>query len=281
MKKRLITITIGATLAMLSSSCSKQLDDTNVEPKEVTSAALRFTFRTDINTGANFGTMKVQIVNAAIGAFNAKYPSGRTPSGRGTAVDFAATALAIAMQETWDLTSNTSDISNCSQPRNSRTGDTEYPWRDSKCLDNVRYPGPPKDNDASNFGHYKMNWFMIRQNAAFTAGNTPDNLDNNDFGNYNDPNSWGRRINANISWSTRMLLEYYDRPGWNRPTAGERRNFWSGHRWGQTGWDGGAPIADIQGYHDAIQTVKRRIIAENIQVFKGNNTRYAHNIVNI
>jgi hypothetical protein len=209
-------------------------------------------------------------------------------------IDFAAYALSIAMQETRILTGNTGPAGS----------NSEYPWRDSK-LESNSYSGPAKDGDSSNFGIYKMNWYMIRHSNTMKANNGGNVIGNYAYGNYGDSNGWGQKINTSITLSTKILYDYWNtmqsRPNGTSAdgnssedsNAGIARNFWGGHRYGQTGWNdgnydffGGTRGVNYKGWQNtidywyAIYRLKNEIDGQ-IQGFKTTNRRLAYNIPNL
>jgi hypothetical protein len=210
-------------------------------------------------------------------------------------INFAAWALAIAMQETKILTGNTGNEGT----------DTEYPWRDSKNDKNPNYPGPKKNGDASNFGIYKMNWYMIRNSKKMISkyGKT---LKANDYGDYSDAGSIGNLINKDIFLATEILYDYYNtikrRPNGtsadgnssNNSNEGIPRSFWGGHRFGQTGWNnsntdfkGGTIGINRYGWQDtinywfAVKTATTILLRKDLKSFKKSNRRITHHVENI
>jgi hypothetical protein len=208
--------------------------------------------------------------------------------------EFAAYALAIAMSETRVLTGNTGG-----------PGDnSEYPWRDSKSPSNG-FSGPYKDGDASNFGIYKMNWYMIRHSNTMKANNNGKVIGPFAYGAYKDKNGWGQKINTNIGLATRILYDYWStiktRPHGTsangnssaNKNVGRAHNFWGGHRFGQTGWNdgnsnfyGGNQARNTYGWQNtidywyAVQSVNNEIDGQ-LRNFKRSKRRVAYLIHNI
>jgi hypothetical protein len=109
--------------------------------------------------------------------------------------------------------------------------------------------GDNKQDDAANFGIYKMNWGMIRQCPSAIAIGV-------------DAAIVGPKINGDPALATQILLEAMqmwsiNSPEPNHPVA---NNFWAGHRQGSTGLNNvdGADWADIQDYYLGVQVLKAK-----------------------
>lgn len=141
-------------------------------------------------------------------------------------------ALAIAMLETDTL-------------------EATYPFGD---VDDF---GDPKEDDAANFGVFKMNWLMIRQcplAAPLIGGRPPSSC-------------WrqvGARINSDVRLATKLLVEAMGIWSVAIPTAPVKNNFWAGHRRGAQGLYNlpGVNWTDIGNYVRAIQTIEAQCVAD-------------------
>lgn len=285
---------IATASLLLLISCS---DDTNFEEMEQADSVVKeHVSLTNSRTTFNFTPYVVRVVEDVsdmnINNKTAVVNAALTLSNNN--IDFAAYALAIAMQETRVLTSNTGPAGH----------NSEYPWRDSKLPGNS-FSGPFKDGDSSNFGLYKMNWYMIRHSNTMKANNGGNVLGAYAYGNYGDSNGWGQKINNNIGLATRILYDYWNtmssRPNGTSadgnssedPNAGRARNFWGGHRYGQTGWNdgnsnfnGGTRGVNREGWQNtidywyAIYKLKNEIDGQ-LQNFKTTKRRLAYDIHNL
>jgi hypothetical protein len=121
-----------------------------------------------------------------------------------------------------------------------------------------------KTGDAANFGIYKMNWFMIRQlligkdemrKAGGGEWGVGEALPDGEV-----EKIVGARINADAGLATRILLEAFASSSLSAPDPAhpEVRNFWGGHRWGESGWTNapGTNWRDVRRYYDAVMMIK-------------------------
>ena len=109
--------------------------------------------------------------------------------------------------------------------------------------------GDNKQDDAANFGIYKMNWGMIQKCPSAMAIGA-------------DAAEVGPKINADPALATKILLEAMqiwsiNPPEPNHPVA---NNFWAGHRQGSTGLNNGDGVNwdDIQDYYLGVQVLKAK-----------------------
>ena len=119
--------------------------------------------------------------------------------------------------------------------------------------------GDNKEEDAANFGIFKMNWYMIRQCASGIAL----------IGNRIGPDVWsntGPAINADAALATQILLEAMDKWSIDAPDPDNpvSENFWAGHRWGETGLRSlaGTDWNDILRYYRAVKAIEAQCNAD-------------------
>ncbi|KAJ5965387.1 hypothetical protein N7481_012101 [Penicillium waksmanii] len=135
------------------------------------------------------------------------------------------------------------------------TRDLAIAMLETKAMTSDYIYGDGKSGDATNFGIFKQNWYILRHSASAFLGETADQVDD------------GAVLNSDLDKDIEARHDGEDKYGFDV--------WFAGHRNGASGVEN-PDTSDIQGYKDAVLWIQEQI--ESNEKYQSDDTRFWVNV---